>query len=337
MSSHFKVTIQLWEYFNHLSYYDTEDNINYLFLIHANGIIKYNLDNRKISKKYFIKIPTEYMTTNECCLDEDKKIIYMHIFHRNSIISFNFDTEQWNHDYCQLPKNVLNVNQMMYIPSTKEVLMLILLGKQNYEVWKLNQCHYEKKQLEIPQNGPKIYGCEFLDYGYLYIYALQQNLKIALNQPQNINIIIRNILKIVNSKLPIISVIKHCYIACNQLVFIIFQIREIYEVYCIDILHPTMQVYLCKSFPEASGNLVIDHNNDIHTIDFFATDFGNNNNMHNKICWPSILPNKLIQFNKIRNEQIISGFCKKLATKYRMNIPHVFTKLIILYFPLFNQ
>lgn len=92
-----------YRYYGTLFVEDLQNTVTFLYIIHRNGIIKFNVNRNKIEERFKSPnlIPCDFYTLggNQCCLNQVTGSIYLNDQARRTIIEFNTLTKIWNYHF----------------------------------------------------------------------------------------------------------------------------------------------------------------------------------------------------------------------------------------------
>lgn len=105
--------IPRYTYYGAVYYESSGTQEIFLYIIHCEGIIKYNMDTKTILERFrspmvIYQVRNTY-TSNQYCLDVNNNIIYINNDHHKKVISFNIATEEWHDNIYSYGKEDSNV------------------------------------------------------------------------------------------------------------------------------------------------------------------------------------------------------------------------------------
>lgn len=319
--------------FGYVFHYDKIYNADYLFIIHCNGIIKYNLDDMKIEEQYPQFIDNEYMIKNYCCIDSNQEIIYMSLFREKKIITFNVRLKKWNLnfiDYNDTKPKVYRGPILSFIPNpVNEVRLQCPIFRDG--IYKLSTYKINKKgklillECSDEYDIHNIYNPKLMDD---HLYVLKQRLSNKNNV--NLDIILKNLFRIRSYQQ-----LVQCHFAWNQIIFFIVDINGFYTIDCVDIIQPVKIYSDIKRIKSVFCDTVgFDQNNNLHHV-CVTKSLMKHTKAHSIISLRSILPEIIIKKNKKRNYHVIKSICTFHSRKYYIKIPTVIFSLINNYYSVF--
>ena len=344
--------------FSYVYYHDQELDIDYLFLNCSDGILRYNMEEKKITKKYpTYRYHSRRMAT-KCCIDPNDGIIYINLNGKNKIITFNIKSETWDFNYLNYTNATFssikfnrflqpnqNITALAFLPNPiNEVRLQISHQKDNSskkfynKIFKINkQRNFElvstdKIQTEFRNSRSDkrlFYDPNYMDQ-HLYVLATQ-----LINHPKiNFKVILKNLF-VHQRDYP---KLKYVHLAYDQIIFFVHESRTgvHWVVDCVDAFEPGQIYFNVKSFLWAAGDSIcFDHDNYMHHIYFNFQWEGHD--MHSKISLMELIPKKIIQRNKKQNLSLIDKICSTYSRKHRMNIPTVLIFEISRFYPIFKS
>lgn len=298
-----------------LYYYDKATKTNYLFIIHRDGIVKYNLDEDNITEKYNQFINNEYMIKNECCLDPNHHVIYMDIYSEKKIITFNIKSKNWNLNFLnyshQKPRVIYGAG-LSFLPSPiGEVRLQLVHLDPTFSIFKIS----EKGQLERLEVG-SLHECNFkhnLKFMDHHLYVLK-SFKIS-----KFDQIVQNILFRRDYRRLVL-----CHFAWNQIIFFVFRVKgsHQYSIDCVNLLEPMKVYFDIKRFKRSCFDAVcVDQGNHLHHV--YLGECWVNEKVHSTISFIDIIPDIIIQKKRKENYSLIYNLCSFYSKKYRLYIPIV--------------
>ena len=325
--------INFTDFFENLYYFDTKSNTNYLFVIHRQGIVKYNLDERKVKEKYSQFISNEYMIRNKCCLDSNEMIIYLNIFSEKKIITFNIKSKIWNMnflDYSKKKPRVCYVSGLSFIPNpVNEVRLELFYFKNIFSTFKLNK----KGKLKILKSKiPRKSGYNPFSIDY-HLYILRETL--MRNSMINLDQILADLFKERNYEQ-----LVNCHFAWDKIIFFIFDIKQKqYVVDCVDVADSRKIYFNTKKFGSISLDgtdaLCFDQDNVLHLVK--TTSMWSDEKSHLKISSQELMPKIVIEKNQKHDYRLVSHYCLYFAKRYKINVPQVIIGGISGWFSIFQK
>ena len=329
--------IDLLDFFGNLSYFDTESNTNYLFTIHRQGIIKYNMNTQKIEEQYPQFINNEYMIRNECCLDANAKIIYLSIFSERKLITFNLKSKIWNMnflDYSRKKPRALFGSRLSFIPNPINEVRLQLFHYNNFfSIFKVNQHKRLQKRLQILKRKiPRKLGYNPLSIDH-HLYILRESLQ--ENSKETLDIITSHLFK-KRSHQELVA----CHLAWNQIFFFIFAggfgFVQQYIVDCVYIKEPTNIHFDVKRISSIENDAIcFDQENMLHivkTVYIYSEE-----KRHQKIIPKELIAKSLIKKNKTEEYMLVIQFCLYFSRKFKLYLPTVIIGEISRWFSIFQS
>lgn len=292
--------------FNSIYYYDTTDHANYLFIIHRNGIIKYDLDVKIIKERYGQFINNEYMIENVCCLDLEDDVIYMNLFAEKRLITFNIKSKIWNldfMDYGMKKPRPMGCSSMIFVSNGEDsgVQMELEYFDRTSTVFTMNKFG-QMKILKKTNGNMETYN------------IMNQSLKQLQTRFRNSPTIDLDKILLILFKKRVGIKLVHCHLAFEQIIFFIFETRH-YSIDCVDILKPNEIYFDIKTIQRDDFDTIFfDRSSVLHRV--CITDC-KNDEVHCKMLPRSIIPKSIIQNNNKR----IQNFCDYCSRRNNLLIP----------------
>ena len=300
--------IEWCDVFNSVYYYDEIDHTNYLFIIHRNGIIKYDLDQKIIIEQYKQFINNEYMTENHCCLNVKENIIYMNLFAEKRIITFNINSKIWNLnfvDYGNINPRPIFCSDLVFVSNSDnigEVRIELKYFDQNSTIFRMSK----NGQLTMLQKMNKKVENETYHYTNRHLYQIQ----ILQTAFRNALMVDLDKMLLILFKKRIDSKMIHYHLAFGQIIFFIFEITGYYIIDCVDILDQNKIYFNIKTIKKNDFDTIFfDRSTTLHHV--CITHYMNDQEVHSKILSNTIMPKIIIQNDVERIQKVCCFYSRK--------------------------